>query len=244
MAFWTKRKKPSSPSRAEVALAALAESESQEPRLITAIELQARSGLERVNVHLDGAYAFSLAAEVAVGMHEGQALDMASIRDLLTRDLNERAYQQAVRFLAARPRSVAEIRRRLTEHGHSPEAIAAAIERLHRYGYADDHAFAEYWVGQRQMFHPRGPRALRAELRQKGVDAETTAAALEPTADDQEAAAYRAGLKRAQRAPLDQRAFTQTMSAYLVRRGFDYGVVRAAVRRLWEERVSGAPGAA
>jgi SOS response regulatory protein OraA/RecX len=73
------------------------------------------------------------------------------------------------------------------------------------------------------------------------VDAETTTAALEPTMADQEDAAYRAGLKRAQRAPLDERAFTQTMSAFLVRRGFDYGVVRTAVRRLWQERSGMAP---
>jgi regulatory protein len=146
-----------------------------------------------------------------------------------------------VRFLAARPRSVAEIRRRLGEHGHSPEAIDAAIGRLKRYGYADDSVFAEYWVGQRQTFHPRGPRALRAELRLKGIDAETTAAALEPISADQDDAAYRAGLKRAQRAPTDERAFTQTVSAYLVRRGFDYGVVRTAVRRLWEAHNIGPP---
>ncbi len=89
-------------------------------------------------------------------------------------------------------------------------------------------------MGQRQSFRPRGPRALRAELRQKGVDAETTTAALEPTIADQEDAAYRAALKRSQRAPLDERAFAQAMSAFLIRRGFDYDVVRTAVRRLWQ----------
>jgi regulatory protein len=242
MAFWTKRKKKSSPSRAEVALAALSETEDQPPRLITAVELQTRSGLERVNVYLEGEYAFSLAAELAIGLREGQALDDATIRGLLARDSSEQAYLQAVRYLAARPRSVAEIRRRLGERGHGSEAIDVAIARLDHFGYADDRAFAEYWVGQRQTFHPRGPRALRAELRQKGVDAETTAAALEPLAEDQEDAAYRAGQKQAQRAPLDERAFGQSMSAYLVRRGFDYGVVRTAVRRLWEERAGNATG--
>jgi regulatory protein len=200
--------------------------------------------LERFNVYLDGEYAFSLAADIAVGLREGQVLDAAAIRGLIARDLDERAYQQAVRFLAARPRSVAEIRRRLVEHGHSAETIDAVVERLSRYGYADDRAFADYWVGQRQTFHPRGARALRAELRQKGIDGETTAAALEATTSNEADAAYRAGRKRAQRAPLDERAFAQVMTAHLVRRGFTYEVARTAVRQLWADRSSGPTGEA
>ena len=235
MAFSRKKKRTSSPSP-DAALALLTDGEDLMAGAVTDVSLQTRSGLERVNVFLDGEFAFSLAADIGVGLREGQVLDAAAIRELLDRDQGERAYQHALHFLAARPRSTAEIRRRLTEHGHGPEAIAVALERLSHHGYADDRAFAEYWVGQRQTFHPRGPRALRAELRQKGIDAETTAAALEPTVADQDDAAYHAGLKRAQRAPLDERAFTQAMSSFLVRRGFDYSVVRVAVHRLWSER--------
>src|SRR5688572_4252528 len=238
MGSWTKRKKPSSPSRADVALAAVTEAEEQGPRTITAVQLQSRSGLERVNVFLDGAYAFSLAAELAGGVRAGQKLDAANVRALLFQDLGERAYQQALQYLGARPRSTAEIRRRLIQHGHSPDAAAAALDRLAENGYADDRAFADYWIGQRQTFHPRGPRALRAELRQKGVDADTTAEAIASTSSDQAEAAYRAAQKRSQRAPADERAFVQAMAGFLVRRGFDHEVVRVAVRRLWIERSS------
>jgi regulatory protein len=236
MAFWRKKTRRASSPSADPALAGETAGEELGPRTVTDVALQTRSGLERVNVFLDGEYGFSLAADIGAGLREGQVLDAAAIRELLARDKGERAYQHALQYLAARPRSTAEIRRRLTEHSHSPEAIAVALERLGNHGYVDDRAFADYWVGQRQTFHPRGPRALRAELRQKGVDAETTTAALEPTVADQEDAAYRAGVRRAQRAPLDERAFTQAMTPFLVRRGFDYGAVRTAVRRLWDER--------
>lgn len=243
MASWTKRTRPSSLSGAEAALAALAARVDESPWTVTAIQRQVRNRGERVNVFLDGEFAFSLGAEVAGGLQEGQRLDLPAIRDLLADDLAGRAYERALRFLAPRPRSVAEVRRHLTRHGFTPEAVDAAIDRLIDRGYLDDQAFARYWISQRQAFSPRGARALRAELRQKGIDTDTLSAALAPLETEQEDAAMRAGLKYARRAPLDERAFSQSVSAFLLRRGFDYGTVRSAVRRLWEARCFGSSGA-
>ena len=43
--------------------------------------------------------------------------------------------------------------------------------------------------------------------------------------------------RRAQRlSVLDERAFTQSIMGFLVRRGFDYSVARGAARQLWQER--------
>jgi regulatory protein len=129
------------------------------------------------------------------------------------------------------------VRQRLVEHGHSPPAIDAAVDRVVQGGLVDDAEFARYWVEQRQAFHPRGPRALHAELRRKGVDRETAEAAVGTTADDQVEAAYRAAYRRAATlSTASERAFSQTLSAFLLRRGFDYEAVRATTRRLWEER--------
>ncbi|MPZ14057.1 MAG: regulatory protein RecX [Chloroflexi bacterium] len=203
---------------------------------VTRVELEHRSGVQRVRVFLGEEYSFSLAPDVASGLQEGQELDEATIRKLFAREERQRAYEHALQFLAPRPRSIGEIRRRLTLRGYPPDAIDPAIHRLQRAGLADDQAFAAYWVGQRKRFHPRGNRILRAELRTKGVDADTAAEAIGPSSD-QEDDAYRAGLKHSRRfASLDERTFAQTMGPYLLRRGFDYGTVRGAVRRLWLER--------
>ena len=76
----------------------------------------------------------------------------------------------ALRFLEARPRSIAEVRRRLTYAGYREELVAGAVERLEGLGILDDQAFATQWVGSRDRARPRGERALRAELAQRGVD--------------------------------------------------------------------------
>jgi regulatory protein len=87
--------------------------------------------------------------------------------------------EAALRFLEARQRSVAEVRRRLTTAGYREELVTSAIERLGELGMLDDEAFAAQWVESRDRARPRGERALRQELRQKGIDSETIAATLE-----------------------------------------------------------------
>jgi regulatory protein len=75
----------------------------------------------------------------------------------------------AAAFLAVRPRSVAETRRRLHTLGYPDALVGQVVDRLVSIGYLDDLAFARAWVESRDRAHPRGSLALRQELAQKGV---------------------------------------------------------------------------
>jgi len=88
-----------------------------------------------------------------------------------------------LRFLEARPRSIGETRRRLTQAGYREELVAAALEKLSEYGMLDDEAFAQLWVESRDRASPRGEHALMLELRQKGVDPTVIAATLRARRD-------------------------------------------------------------
>jgi len=79
-------------------------------------------------------------------------------------------FEAAARFLEARSRSVAEVRRRLTSAGYRVTLVEDAIARLGDLGILDDEAFARAWVESRDRARPRGERALRDELRLKGID--------------------------------------------------------------------------
>lgn len=94
----------------------------------------------------------------------------------------------ALRLLEARQRSVAEVRRRLIGAGYRAELVEGAIGRLLELGILDDAAFATAWVASRDRAHPRGARALRSELFQKGLSAEVIASVLEARDDRQEGA--------------------------------------------------------
>ena len=86
--------------------------------------------------------------------------------------------EAALRFLEVRQRSVAEVRRRLTRAGYREELVTGVMARLGDLGLLDDEAFALAWIESRDRAHPRGEHALMLELRQKGLDATTIAAAL------------------------------------------------------------------
>jgi regulatory protein len=201
---------------------------------ITALKPQRRRGGERVNVFVDEHFALSLDANVAASLHVDQVLDEATLAHLTAADEHQRAVNAACLLLSYRPRSV--------RHGYSPAAIAAARAKLDGWGLLDDAAFARYWVEQRQAFHPRGPAALRSELRARGVDADVVAGAL-PAAGDESEAAYRAGRARLRSlANLPAPVFRQRLGAYLQRRGFTYAACTAAVTRLWDETTADVAG--
>jgi len=160
----------------------------------------------------------------------------------------------AARFLEVRPRSVAEVRRRLRSAGYAAGLVERAVERLVELGFLDDAAFARAWVESRDRARPRGERALRLELRQKGVGREETDEALDGRRDEaaarsadedpdgggtgsaDEAAAERLLARRASqlgRVP-DPRVRRQRAYALLARNGFDPGVCSTVAKRFAE----------
>jgi regulatory protein len=200
---------------------------------ITAIEVQKKNP-KRVNIYLDGEFAFGLARITAAWLQTGQTLDEKKIAQLQAEDSHERALQQALLFLSYRARSEDEIRQNLRKHDYPEPVIEEILENLRRDGFANDKQFARAWVENRNTFRPRGRRALTMELRQKGIDDSTIETVLESI--DEEALAYDAGLKKAGKLKAqDWNEFRKKVSEFLVRRGFSYPVIAPIVTRLWDE---------
>ena len=200
---------------------------------ITALVVQKRNP-NRVNVHLDGEYAFGLARIVAAWLRVGQELDEEKLKRLQIEDARERAVQQALLFLSYRARSESEIRQNLRKHEIPEEVIEETLARLRQDGLANDGQFAQAWVENRSTFRPRSRRMLAMELRQKGLDDEAVSSALE--AVDDEPLAYEAAKKRVPRLKaLEWADFRKKLSEFLARRGFSYSVIAPVVTRIWNE---------
>ena len=139
----------------------------------------------------------------------------------------------ALRFLSYRPRSEAEVRRRLSRR-FPASLIEGAIADLKTQGLLDDAAFARLWRESREERRPRGASAIRWELLRMGVSREVAEEALEGL--DEEEAAHRAGtglLRRLGRT--EYGAFREKLAAHLRQRGFGAETIRRTVERLWEE---------
>jgi regulatory protein len=191
---------------------------------ITALRFQKRNK-DRVNVYLDGKFAFGLAALEAARLKVGQSLGDEDVARLQRQDEVERAYERALNFLSYRPRSGAEVRRNLGKKKVELEVVETVVERLERSGLLDDREFARYWVENRLQFNPRGARALRQELWEKGVPDPITSQVLEGF--DEEAAARKVAEAGARRlAHLGRSDFRRRLKAYMARRGFSYAVIK------------------
>lgn len=200
---------------------------------ITAITVQ-KNRPNRVNIHLDGEFAFGLARITAAWLKVGDELSDEKIAGLQNEDSRERAYQQAMLFLGYRARSEREIRQNLKKHEYAEGVIEDTLERLRKAGLANDNEFARAWVENRNTFRPRSKKALAIELRQKGLDDEAIQASLSTV--DEDALAYETGLKRATRLKgLERSEFRKKLSEFLIRRGFSYSVAASAVSRVWSE---------
>ncbi len=150
--------------------------------------------------------------------------------------------EAAARFLEPRARSEAEVRGRLRHAGYRPELVDAAITRLYELGMLDDAAFARAWIESRDRARPRGERAIRQELAQKGIDREIVIELLEArrtqykagdadhdpgTPDEAAAARLLVRHQRALARIVDDRQRQQRAYALLARNGFDPDVCRS-----------------
>ncbi len=204
---------------------------------VTALKLQKRNR-QRVNVYLDDRFAFGLAAIEAARLRVGQVLSDEEIARLKERDSVERAAERALDLLSYRPRSRAEVRRRLLRKGYEQGTIDEALARLGRAGLLDDRAFARYWIDNRFQFNPRGVALLRQELWQKGVG-ETVIEETLAEYDEEEAAVRAVEMVARRLHELDPVAFRRKLIDRLRRRGFPYAVIEPLLARVMDEHTTG-----
>ena len=138
-------------------------------RKITALRVS-RGRKKRVNVFLDGKFAFSLETEVVAkeGLQVGQELSISQIEALARSDQFQRCLNAAAHYLSYRPRSESEIKERLHRRGFNGDSVEAVIAKLKEQGLVDDVAFAQFWKDNRESFSPRSQRLTKLELRRKG----------------------------------------------------------------------------
>ena len=162
------------------------------------------------------------------GEEEKLPLDPAKAR--------ERVFQRAGKLLAAKPRSVAELRERLLEgRGATKANVDEVIARLREYGYLDDARFAQSYASLRVRERPIGRRRLERDLWLKKVDKQTAEVALDEVfaATPEEELIDRAIAKRIRvRGRPKSRADAKKLFDHLIRQGFAFELVSDKVRGL------------
>jgi regulatory protein len=210
---------------------------------VTDISIQARNP-NRVNVSVDGKYRFSLdiAQVVDTGLKKGQEIDEQRLSELESESEYGKLYARTLEYCLMRPHSAREVRdylyrrtratkykSRRTGEIKEREGVSQALtdrvfERLEQKGYIDDEKFARYWVDNRNQAKGTSLRKLQNELRAKGVASAVIDNTVAQSERDDSSELAKMLAKKRRKYPDDQK-----LMQYLVRQGFRYDDVKAAV---------------
>lgn len=153
-----------------------------------------------------------------------------------------------LRLLTAAPRTRAQLADALRRRGVPDEVADRVLSRFSAVGLIDDAAFSQAWVQSRHLGRGLARRALAAELRQRGVAADTVDEAVETLGSDQEEATARELIAR--RLPgtrgLDPAKRMRRLVGVLARKGYPPGLAYRVVKEALAAEgadIDGLPGA-
>lgn len=207
-------------------------------RRITRIEPQKKNE-KRLNVYLDGCFAFGLDEGVALAhhLHEGDALNECAIDKILRTEEKSKAKQKGLSLLSYRPRSTEEFKKKLLEKGFSENTVADVIDDFLRVGLLNDGEFALALARSKMDYRPMAKRLLMRELFLKGIDGDVADKVIEDVYEGltEVEVARRLVRKRTERYKGDSR-IRKRITDFLVRRGFHWDVINEALREEeWEQ---------
>lgn len=167
-------------------------------------------------------------------LQSGMDLSGGELERLKSAQEHLMARRRLVRYLSLRRKTAREAENYLRQLKFGAEAVEAAVKAAFEMGYLDDERFAEAFTVTQDRAR-KGPRAIRQELLQRGVEKELAHEAVSQLEDPQvqKERARAAAEKRAdllQRTEDDPRKARQKLMQFLLRRGFD-GDVSAEVSR-------------
>ena len=163
------------------------------------------------------------------GLRAGEDLDEEALARLRAAAGASAARGKAAELIGRRAMSRAGLERRLREKGATEAEARGAAEWLEAIGALNDAEYAQVLARHcaRQGY---GPARVRDKLREKGVPRELWDAALEALPDPEELVVRFLEGKLRGRAPEEREK--KRLSDALIRRGFSWGDVKAAWRRL------------
>lgn len=131
-----------------------------------------------------------------------------------------------LRQLTSSAKSRVQLSRKLAERNIPEDVAEAVLDRFQEVRLIDDAEFADMWVRSRSQSRKLAKGALRRELADRGIEAETAAIALEQLSDEDEEAAARLLVERKLRVSTDlsDRAArdkaTRRLASMLARKGY------------------------
>jgi regulatory protein len=147
------------------------------------------------------------------------------------------ARQICLKMLTTAPRTRAQLAAAISRRGVPDDVAEAVLGRFAEVKLIDDAMFASAWVESRHYGRGLAGRALAAELRQRGVEADDIQAAIGELKPEQEIATARALVARRLASTRGQplQARTRRLMGVLARKGYPQALAYRVVREALEQ---------
>jgi regulatory protein len=196
--------------------------------MVTITDLKPQRNNKRVNVYLDGKFAFGIDLDnlVISGLKIGKNLENEEIEKIIKKAEFQKTFDKLLRFATLRPRSQKEIEDWLKRKKVYLSLHEELFNRLNKLELIDDKKFAKWWIEQRIAFRPKGKRALEYELRGKGITQEIVNEILNDSPIDEEKIAKQLLEKKAYKwKNLPKNEAYQKKAQFLAQKGFGWDVI-------------------
>ena len=203
---------------------------------VTKIEQQ-KKDKSRYSVYVDGEFAFGLIMEdiLYFRLKEGEEIPRGKYEYIMDTTVYIKAQDTAVRYLGYKMRTRREVENKLRETQYPDGLIERVIDFLIKYDYINDELYCKKYI--KETLRPKGIFLIKQELKARGVKEEIIDEALNEAEIDEEALAQGLLVKKYEDfAAMDKKELAKVY-AFLQRKGFSYGVIKAAVAGLAEKGI-------
>jgi regulatory protein len=209
---------------------------------ITSIEGQKKCG-DRVNVYLDGEYAFACSLDTVVKYQLilGKSVDSSYLSSIIEEDNYVKGKAYAFRILERGMKSEKEILTKLQGKGFDDGTCSRILGMLKEYGYIDDIKLTDMYIDQK--LKSEGANKIKGFLYRKGIPESIIKEKLDGIDGDAAAeTAYNLAVKKYIRMAAteeDKRKLYRKLGDFLVRKGYSYDTSRKVLNRIFSEYYGG-----
>lgn len=208
---------------------------SVEEKVISSIEIQ-KNNKERVNIFIDGSYAFSCSAELIYthGLKPKSSVDLDELKELVSEDNYLKCKSAALKIIEKSYKSEKEIFDKLVKKGYEEKTSARVIEFLKSYNFLNDEEYVRMYVNDK--IKSQGKSKIKHALLRKGIDEELIEEKLKAAGSSVELITaqrladkkYKLLLKQEQ----DSRKINNKLWEYLMRNGFNKDIIEEIIQKL------------
>lgn len=204
---------------------------------------------ERVNIFLDGKYAFSVSLENLLKKKLKIGTDLSS-NEVVKLTANEnllKLLDRAINYLSFRPRSEKEIRDYLAKkistgsgisfsQAQNSDVIEKIILKIKKYNYINDVEFAKWWLATRSVSKPKGINFVKIELIKKGVSKQIIEKVLKGAPNQLKMAEKAVEKKLKTWRKLTEYEIKKKIYNYLASRGFEQEIIEDIFAKYGKKR--------